>query len=392
MHEIWSFPSSYPVCMAYLGFTYNGCHSSEFGLYRVSSGDRYNTDLTPTNEIKTLHVPGQEGSYYYGTTYKEKIIPLNIAFDELTEAGVMALKAWLSNGVVADFILDEKPYKAYYAKPNDMLSLSIIPFDKYNKTLNQYETVYKGEGTITFTCYSPFAHNTFKYINQFNAGKGSDYFNLRIPKKVRSDFETDEWKNSVNLLESKIIKDTEGQEQDGGAIRYDTSIAVSNSEGKVMQLINRYYNPGDMETYPYILIKLCLCKESFNGIRLLKNSHNLSTQESQQDGCLVIYNKEGFTVKSPNEYHCFLINTRTRNVEYWVDDSYIDIGEGKKQFINKYIYDWEGSNNFSIQPTPINNLDDNFILEVLKDGMEKNNNIDFNEHSELQVLYKYYYY
>jgi hypothetical protein len=31
----------------YIGFTFNGVHSSELGLVRVSNGSRYETDLLP---------------------------------------------------------------------------------------------------------------------------------------------------------------------------------------------------------------------------------------------------------------------------------------------------------------------------------------------------------
>ena len=392
MHEIWSFPSVTPVCMPYLGFTYNGCHSSEFGLYRVSSGDRYVTDLTATNEVKTIHVPGQEGSYYYGTEYKQKSFPLNIAFDELDETALTVLQMWLSNGVIADLILDEKPYKAYYAKAEGMQNLSVIPFNKWNKEKNIYETVYKGEGTITFTCYQPFAHNTFKYLDQFVAGEGTNHFNLNINKKVTSDFETNEWKNSVSLLPSKIIDGTEGQEQDGGSIRYDTSIGPFKPEGKPMRMINRYFNPGDLETYPYILVKIRLPQDTvFNGIKLIKYSNNPQTQQWQEDGNLIIYNNDGFIVKSDTQYHNFLIDTKTKNIEYWTDGGAIT-DKTKKQIVNKYINTWEGSDNFNLSPTIIKSTNDWFRLEVLKDGTWQENGIDFNNGSELQILYKYYYY
>ena len=395
MHEIWSFPSGTPMCMPYLGFTYNGCHSSEFGLYRVSSGDRYVTDLTATNETKTVHIPGQEGSYYFGTEYKQKSFPINVAFDEITERSLMALQVWLSSGVTADLILDEKPYKAYYVKTEGMQNLSVIPFNRYNKNTYINETVYKGEGTIVFTCYQPFAHNTFKYLNQFKAGKGGDYFNLDFPKKIESNFEVDEWKNSVHLLESKEIEGTTGQELDGGMIKYDTSFIVPKIEGdkpKPMRIYNRYFNPGDFETYPYILAKIVLPKGTiFNGIRINKYSFDPIINKEVEDSHLVIYNENGFEAASNTQRNNFLIDTKTKNIQYWTDGGSVE-EKAPKQRINEYINLWENPNGFVIKPNF--NIDENhyFRLEVLKDGIYQSNGIEFDTRSELQVLYKYYYY
>lgn len=395
MHEIWSFPSVTPRCMPYLGFTYNGCHSSEFGLYRVSSGDRYITDLTATNETKTVHVPGQEGSYYFGTEYKQKSFPINVAFDEITEKSLMALQVWLSNGVIADLILDEKPYKAYYVKTEGMQNLSVVPFNRYNKDSNTNETVYKGEGTIVFTCYQPFAHNTFKYLNQFKAGEGSDYFDLDFPKKIESNFEVDEWKNSVHLLESKEIEGTIGQELDGGMIKYDTSFIVQRIEGanpKPMRLYNRYFNPGDFETYPYILAKIVLPQGTiFNGIRLNKYSYDPINGSGIQDSHLIIYNENGFKALSSTQRHNFLIDTRTKNIQYWTDGGAVE-EKAPKQIINEYIHKWDNSNGFVIKPNFNKDTNHYFRLEVLKDGTNQANGIEFDAKSELQVLYKYYYY
>lgn len=395
MHEIWSFPSGTPMCMPYLGFTYNGCHSSEFGLYRVSSGDRYVTDLTATNETKTVHVPGQEGSYYFGTEYKQKSFPVNVAFDEITEKTLMALQIWLSNGVIADLILDEKPYKAYYVKTEGMQNLSVVPFNRYNKNSNTNETVYKGEGTIVFTCYQPFAHNTFKYLNQFKAGEGSDYFSLNFPKKFGSNFEVDEWKNSVHLLESKEIEGTTGQELDGGMIKYDTSFVVPKKEGensKPMRLYNRYFNPGDVETYPYILAKIVLPEGTvFNGIRVNKFSLDPIAKKEVEDSHLVIYNENGFKALSNTQRHNFLIDTRTKNIQYWTDAGSVD-EKTPKQIVNEYIHSWENPNGLVIKPNFNKDKKHYFRLEVIKDGTNQSNGIEFDTKSELQVLYKYYYY
>ena len=41
----------------YIGFTYNGIHSSDLGIIRVSGGDRYEEELLPEIEEITVDVP-----------------------------------------------------------------------------------------------------------------------------------------------------------------------------------------------------------------------------------------------------------------------------------------------------------------------------------------------
>jgi hypothetical protein len=73
--------------MDFIGFTYNGKHSwRDLGIYRTSDGGaRYSGGLTATMTDKTADVPGRDGQYYFGTTFKNKTFTINYAFDELTE-------------------------------------------------------------------------------------------------------------------------------------------------------------------------------------------------------------------------------------------------------------------------------------------------------------------
>jgi hypothetical protein len=73
--------------MDFIGFTYNGKHSyRDLGIYRTSSGSRYSNNLTATMTDKTADVPGGDGQYYFGTTFKNRTFTVNYAFHELTEA------------------------------------------------------------------------------------------------------------------------------------------------------------------------------------------------------------------------------------------------------------------------------------------------------------------
>lgn len=140
----------------YMGFTYNGVHSSELGIVRVSDGSRFNENLLPTIQDKTVQVPGGNGTYYFGSYYTQKQFNISIAFDSLTEEQLNRLKNLFGDKKIHDLIFDEVPYKIYSAKVTGTATIKYIPFAE-----GATNRVYKGEGTIQFTCYNPFARCAF---------------------------------------------------------------------------------------------------------------------------------------------------------------------------------------------------------------------------------------
>lgn len=139
----------------FIGFTFNGCHSSEFNIYSVSDGSRYQDNLVPNPIDYTEQVPGGVGQYYFGSDMDIKEFPLSIAYDNLSELQVRELRNWLAPDTVGELIFDERAYKTYTAKISTSPSLSFICFDKYNSNTGKKERVYKGEGSINFVCYYP---------------------------------------------------------------------------------------------------------------------------------------------------------------------------------------------------------------------------------------------
>ena len=141
----------------YMGFTYNGKHSSEFGIVRISDGSRFNENLLPTIQDKTVQVPGGDGTYYFGSYYTQKPFSISFAFDDLTEEDLAAFQAHFGDKQIHDLIFDERPYKIYSAKVTGTASIKYIPFAQ-----GETNRLYKGEGSIQFTCYYPFARCAFE--------------------------------------------------------------------------------------------------------------------------------------------------------------------------------------------------------------------------------------
>lgn len=138
----------------FIGFTYGGKHSiDDFGIYRTSDGNRYNINLIPQLNDKTADVPGSDGQYYFGSYYKTRQFSISIAFDSLSEELYSSVRNWLNGKEIQELIFDETPYKVYSAKVTGTPQLKVICFEERG------QRVYKGEGSIQFTCYYPYSHS-----------------------------------------------------------------------------------------------------------------------------------------------------------------------------------------------------------------------------------------
>lgn len=148
----------------FIGFTYNGYHSiRDLGIYRISNGNRYDDNLTATMTDKVVDVPGGDGQYYFGTTFKNRTFTVNYAFDMLSEAGIRKLKEVFCGDGIHDLVFDERPYVAWPAKVTGTASMKHLCFEEDG------QRIYKGEGSITFTCYSPYGHTPKKLWTVSNA-------------------------------------------------------------------------------------------------------------------------------------------------------------------------------------------------------------------------------
>ena len=164
----------------YLGFTYGEkadgtpMHSSDLGIVRTSDGSRFNENLLPTIQDKTVQVPGGDGTYYFGTYYTQRQFTINYAFDNLTEEDLRTLKQHFGKKEIRSLIFDERPDRAYSAKVTGTASIKYIPFDEKDGV------VYKGEGSIQFTCYHPFARATEPNTSGTNEGDIAVPFTLQL--------------------------------------------------------------------------------------------------------------------------------------------------------------------------------------------------------------------
>ena len=242
----------------FIGFSFNEHRSESLGIVRVSDGSRYNEDLVPTTQDKTVQVPGGDGFYYFGSDYTQRQFNINIAFDELTEKQFRELQQVFGTKELGKLVFDERPYK-YYMVKSGKPQLKYICFGK------EGERIYKGEGTLTFTAYYPFAKSIFKFLNEYgNKNK-------------------DEWKEASGMKAEKGTYDT---------VSDNGSISV--------------YNAGDLETDFILKFDLPVDNTSISDIKITLSKENVGKVEAFLD-------LKGFSKKNTDTG--FQINTKTNLIE-----------------------------------------------------------------------------
>lgn len=157
----------------YIGFTFGGVHSSELGLMRVSNGSRYEQDLLPPLQDKTAQVNGRDGVVYFGSQYNTKPIKVPVAFDNMTEESFNRLKRLLQDKKPKYLWFDETPYKQWLVKAANVQNFKWVCFDESkniyrNNDEDSEETkkrIYKGEGTLEFSCFTPYAESRVTFLD-----------------------------------------------------------------------------------------------------------------------------------------------------------------------------------------------------------------------------------
>lgn len=155
----------------FIGFTWDGMSMSRLNVIRTSNGNRFNENLLATMQDKTNQIPGNDGTYYFGSWYTAKPFSIQIAFEKLTELQIRQLRQLFGDKGIHRLSFDEQPYKEYLVKCTGTPQLKYIPFDDETEDVKTEITdiyspgpigqwrnrIYKGEGTLTFTAYCPYA-------------------------------------------------------------------------------------------------------------------------------------------------------------------------------------------------------------------------------------------
>lgn len=185
----------------FIGFTYNGVHSiRDLKIYRTSNSSRYDENMTAAMTDLTADVPGGDGQYYFGTTFKNRTFQISFAFDNLYEEDIAKIKQTFRGDGIHDLVFDETPYKAWGAKVTGTATLKHLCFEENGRR------VYRGEGNITFTCYYPYAHTPEKLWTVTNKGKTDEKWTYSsLDGKNKNNYSADAYPNKEEWLVNGIL-------------------------------------------------------------------------------------------------------------------------------------------------------------------------------------------
>lgn len=148
---------------AFLGFKFNGIHSSELGIVRINTGDRAELALSPNFKDNTIEVPGSDGLFYFNTKIQQYQYNLNFAYEKLSEKDIRDLRQAFEVTKIGELIFDENPFKAYTVKVSTPPKLSYMVFGEDGSR------IYNGEGALTFTAFYPYAHSVHKFLDEYES-------------------------------------------------------------------------------------------------------------------------------------------------------------------------------------------------------------------------------
>ena len=237
----------------FIGMEYNGVHSSALGFVRTSNGDRYNLSLLPSFEDQTAQVQGRDETYYFGLNYTDKNISIDIAFDEINESRFRKITKLFSDRKPHKLILDESPYKYYNVKIAESPEIDYLCFD------NGGERIYKGEGSLSFIAYNPFAQSTYKYLTDYNSDT-MKYWDFKVTKDVvpilnnKIYYTRDSWDNYTPIIFTDEINFPQKYTQCDASKEFNSSFVYYIFDGteytEVENLESETYklNPSDYYT------------------------------------------------------------------------------------------------------------------------------------------------
>lgn len=145
----------------FIAFAFGDFESKSGGIIRTSNSDRYNINLSAPMNDMTAEVPGGDGQYYFGTFHKPKVFDVSFAFDHLTRRQLRDLKKAFAGKEMRELCFAEEYHKIYMAKVTSQPNIKAICFDEGG------DEIYKGEGSVQFTAYWPYARDI--YSNTYTA-------------------------------------------------------------------------------------------------------------------------------------------------------------------------------------------------------------------------------
>lgn len=285
------------MLLDFIGFSFDGVHSSELNILRVSDGNRYTETLTPQFENITAQMPGSDTTLCWDSYYSNTPFTIDIAFDSLTEIDLRSLRQTFNAKRRGVLVFDERPYKAYDVVLQGPVQLTTLCFEENG------ERIYKGEGTIVFVSYYPYARSVHKFLDEYD---DTIYTNKY------------EWASASGLRPSKGTLDGTGTQislYNAGDVPADWVVYYSiNASGCALTQINLDNRPEIMQ---FSAIARENASDSF--VRINSRTQLIEGCDSNKVPTGSTYNKylkAGDFFKLPLNTSTFVSNTACAGIEY----------------------------------------------------------------------------
>lgn len=290
----------------FCGFRFNGVHSSDLNILRVSNGSRYEETLVPSFQDTTAQIEGGDGTLYWESFYSNRPFNIQIAFDSISEENFRRLRQVFNGKAMGELIFDEAPYKAYSVKVQSPPQLNYICFDK-----PEGGRVYKGEGTISFIAYYPYAKSVKKFLDLYDNANKTEWAASSKMKSTQGDYDKVGVSGSADiLLYNAGDIETDWQafyniDQNGCALR---SITLTKGE-----------QPGG-QTEGTMVFSPVMRKNSNDAfIRINSRTNLIEGCNSSKEPTGSLYNEflyAGDFFKIPLDGHHFISNTACVDIRY----------------------------------------------------------------------------
>lgn len=252
----------------FLGFQLGQYHSQQLHIVRTSTNDRYIENMLPTFSDATVVAVGGNGTYYWNTSYTQKLFNIDFAFDDLHEVDVQRLKQMFGFKGIQPLIFDEFPYKKYMVKCAAPPVLKYICFD-------QGETkIYKGEGSVQLISFNPFGLSVEDTNIRYNSNGCILSNNGELEANIYFIYRISDITSGLTLqLKEQLNGDNKGLLvlSNITAISGDEYIKINSytnliegldaSFNKTKNLYNKYISAGDFFKVPFGLSYLLADKE-----------------------------------------------------------------------------------------------------------------------------------
>lgn len=155
---------------SFISFSFGGKVIEDFGIIRVTGGDRVNDIIYADFQDITQQYNVLDGQFYWGTHIKPLEVSFTLSTDGMTQRQLDDFKHWFAPGKTRELILAQHPNRAVMARVSGVPSMSMIPFKSSQKkkiARTSYQittTLYKGDITLTFISDDPFWYSICNLI------------------------------------------------------------------------------------------------------------------------------------------------------------------------------------------------------------------------------------